>query len=40
MTVGDTLEVLQFYNGRVQVMQIDAYLSGPGMISPWLKWKI
>lgn len=33
---GDTLEVLQFYNGQLQAMQINVYLSGPGMSSPWL----
>ncbi|KAF4233678.1 hypothetical protein CNMCM8980_004256 [Aspergillus fumigatiaffinis] len=33
---GDTLEVLQFYNGKLQAMQINVYLSGPGMSSPWL----
>ena len=33
---GDTLEVLQFYNGKLQAMMINVYLSGPGMTSPWL----
>jgi len=33
---GDTLEVLQFYNGQLQAMQINVYLSGPDMSSPWL----
>ncbi|KAH7156091.1 hypothetical protein EDB81DRAFT_647124 [Dactylonectria macrodidyma] len=33
---GDTLEVLQFYNGELQAMQINVYLSGPNMTSPWL----
>jgi hypothetical protein len=33
---GDTLEVLQYYNGELQAMQINVYLSGPGMSSPWL----
>jgi len=33
---GDTLELLQFYNGELQAMQINVYLSGPGMTSPWL----
>lgn len=33
---GDTLEVLQYYNGELQAMQINVYLSGPGMTSPWL----
>ncbi|KAB8271447.1 hypothetical protein BDV30DRAFT_228086 [Aspergillus minisclerotigenes] len=33
---GDTLEVLQFYNGKLQAMQINVYLSGPGLSSPWL----
>lgn len=33
---GDTLEVLQFYDGKLQAMQINVYLSGPGMSSPWL----
>ncbi|RHZ57685.1 uncharacterized protein CDV56_106832 [Aspergillus thermomutatus] len=33
---GDTLEVLQFYNGALQAMQINVYLSGPNMTSPWV----
>lgn len=33
---GETLEVLQFYDGKLQAMQINVYLSGPGMTSPWL----
>jgi hypothetical protein len=33
---GDTLEVLQFYDDKLQAMQINVYLSGPGMSSPWL----
>ncbi|KAJ5682292.1 hypothetical protein N7462_005457 [Penicillium macrosclerotiorum] len=33
---GDTLEVLQYYNGELQAMQINVYLSGPNMTSPWL----
>ncbi|KAJ5432263.1 uncharacterized protein N7458_011419 [Penicillium daleae] len=33
---GDTLEVLQYYNGELQAMQINVYLSGPDMTSPWL----
>ena len=33
---GDTLEVLQYYNGELQAMQINLYLSGPNMTSPWL----
>jgi hypothetical protein len=33
---GDTLEVLQFYNGKLQAMQINVYLNGPGMTSAWL----
>lgn len=33
---GDTLEVLQYYNGQLQAMQINVYLSGPNMTSPWL----
>lgn len=33
---GDTLEVLQFYDGKLQAMQINVYLSGPNMTSPWL----
>ncbi|KAJ9148851.1 hypothetical protein NKR23_g4741 [Pleurostoma richardsiae] len=32
---GDTLEVLQYYNDELQAMQINVYLSGPNMISPW-----
>ena len=33
---GETLEVLQFYEGKLQAMQINVYLSGPGMSSAWL----
>ncbi|CAK7207870.1 hypothetical protein SEUCBS139899_010685 [Sporothrix eucalyptigena] len=33
---GETLEVLQFYNGKLQAMQINVYLSGPNMTSAWL----
>ncbi|KAI0168671.1 hypothetical protein BJ166DRAFT_578061 [Pestalotiopsis sp. NC0098] len=33
---GETLEVLQYYDGALQAMQINVYLSGPGMTSPWL----
>lgn len=33
---GDTLEVLQFYDGKLQAMQINVYLSGPGATSAWL----
>ncbi|KAH8660202.1 hypothetical protein BX600DRAFT_522998 [Xylariales sp. PMI_506] len=33
---GDVLEVLQYYNGELQAMQINVYLSGPNMTSPWL----
>ncbi|KAK9780513.1 hypothetical protein SCAR479_02628 [Seiridium cardinale] len=33
---GDTLEVLQYYDGELQAMQINVYLSGPNMTSPWL----
>lgn len=33
---GETLEVLQFYDGKLQAMQINVYLSGPGMTSAWL----
>ncbi|OOQ84440.1 hypothetical protein PEBR_30518 [Penicillium brasilianum] len=33
---GDTLEVLQYYNGKLQAMQINVYMNGPNMTSPWL----
>ncbi|KAF7542180.1 hypothetical protein G7Z17_g11815 [Cylindrodendrum hubeiense] len=33
---GDTLEVLQYYDNALQAMQINVYLSGPNMTSPWL----
>ncbi|TVY86256.1 hypothetical protein LAWI1_G008822 [Lachnellula willkommii] len=33
---GDTLELLQFYNDELQAMQINVYMSGPGMTSAWL----
>ncbi|KAI1610680.1 hypothetical protein EDD36DRAFT_444645 [Exophiala viscosa] len=35
-STGDTLEVLQYYNGELQAMQINVYLSGPNMTSVWL----
>lgn len=34
---GDTLEVLQYYNDELQAMQINVYLSGPNMTSPWVQ---
>lgn len=33
---GDVLELVQFYNGQLQAMQINLYLSGPNMTSAWL----
>ncbi|PWY68869.1 hypothetical protein BO83DRAFT_428980 [Aspergillus eucalypticola CBS 122712] len=33
---GETLEVLQFYNGKLQAMQVNVYLSGPDMSTAWL----
>ncbi|KAL1853208.1 hypothetical protein Daus18300_011856 [Diaporthe australafricana] len=33
---GDTLEVLQYYDGELQAMQINVYVSGPNMTSAWL----
>lgn len=33
---GETLELLQFYSGELQAMQINVYLSGPNMTSAWL----
>ena len=33
---GDTLEVLQYYNDELTAMQINVYVSGPNMTSPWL----
>lgn len=33
---GETLEVLQYYNGALQAMQINVYMSGPGATSAWL----
>lgn len=33
---GDTLEVLQYYNDELIAMQINVYVSGPNMTSPWL----
>jgi hypothetical protein len=32
---GETLQVLQYYNGKLQGQQIMVYLSGPGMASAW-----
>lgn len=36
LDTGDTLEVLHFYDGKLQAMQINVYLSGPNQTSPWL----
>lgn len=33
---GDTLEVLQYYDDELTAMQINVYVSGPNMTSPWL----
>lgn len=33
---GETLQVLQYYDGKLQGEQINVYLSGPGMTSAWL----
>ncbi|KAJ5455795.1 uncharacterized protein N7458_004059 [Penicillium daleae] len=33
---GDTLEVLQYYNGKLQAMQINVFMNGPSMTSAWL----
>lgn len=33
---GETLEVLQYYDGLLQAMQINVYLNGPNMTSAWL----
>jgi hypothetical protein len=33
---GEVLEVLQYYDGVLQAMQINVYLSGPNMTSAWL----
>lgn len=35
---GDTLELLQYYDDALQAMQINVYLSGPNMTSPWLQY--
>ncbi|KEZ43307.1 hypothetical protein SAPIO_CDS4751 [Scedosporium apiospermum] len=32
---GETLQVLQYYNGKLQGQQLNVYLSGPGMGSAW-----
>lgn len=33
---GETLELLQYYSGQLQAMQINVYLSGPNQTSAWL----
>ncbi|KAM0558068.1 hypothetical protein ACHAPJ_005235 [Fusarium lateritium] len=33
---GDTLELLQYYDDKLQAMQINVYLSGPNATSVWL----
>jgi hypothetical protein len=35
---GETMQVLQFYNGKLEASQINVYLSGPGMSSVWRKF--
>ena len=34
---GETMQVLQLYNGKLEASQINVYLSGPGMSSVWTK---
>jgi hypothetical protein len=34
---GETMQVLQFYDGKLQASQINVYLSGPDAHSPWIK---
>ncbi|KUL82443.1 hypothetical protein ZTR_11213 [Talaromyces verruculosus] len=33
---GENMEVLQYYNGELQAMQLNVYLNGPNMTSAWL----
>ncbi|KAE8331460.1 hypothetical protein BDV39DRAFT_189843 [Aspergillus sergii] len=35
-STAETMEVLQYYNGELQSMQINVFLGGPNMSSPWL----
>jgi hypothetical protein len=34
---GETMQVLQYYDGKLQASQINVHLSGPGMHSPWVR---
>jgi hypothetical protein len=34
-STGEVLEVVQYYNGKLYAVQINVYLSGPGMASVW-----
>jgi hypothetical protein len=34
---GEVMQVLQVYDGKMQGLQINVYLSGPGMQSVWVK---
>lgn len=34
---GEVMQVLQFYNGKLQAEQINVHLSGPGMRSEWVQ---
>lgn len=34
---GETMQVLQFYDGKLQASQINVHLSGPGAHSPWIQ---
>lgn len=34
---GETMQVLQYYDGKLQASQINVHLSGPGMYSPWVR---
>jgi hypothetical protein len=36
-SMGDVLEVLQYYDGKLQAEAINVYLSGPGMSSVWVQ---
>jgi hypothetical protein len=37
--VGDSIQVMQIYDGKIQAMQINVHLNGPGLQSVWEQWE-
>jgi hypothetical protein len=37
--VGDSIQVMQIYDGKIQAEQINVHLSGPGLQSVWEQWE-